>query len=300
MSDLPTAGTFRLDGMLQGPLPPDADGIAGLEAWVAAIKSNGLHLHLRVEGGSYSLVADPAVRKTSTLKGDDLEPLLTDRLQTLLDRLPPDVRSRAFSTLRSEEFRPDTAVQTLYAVGPDGRIHAEQRTVDVETARAAPEITASSLRRVLLPGLVALLLVLFISSFFIDYRQLLGEARDQIAPLKKEELTIRQEIAAEILRFELVEVDRKKNALVFRITRGPGWAAAMEAAPADAVAMDWPDYITVLAIRHGRCRIALFNKDGEQLVSREVAVADLREKESIEIALVTTPRDRIATAVLQP
>lgn len=300
MSDLPIAGTFRLDGMLQGPLPPDAAGTHDFQAWVAAIKSKGLHLHLRVEGGSYSLVADPAVRKTSTLKGDDLETLLTDSLQTLLEMLPPEVRSRAFSTLRSEEFRPETAVQTLFAVGPDGMIHTEQRIVDVETARASPEITPASLRRVLLPGLVALLLVLFISTFFIDYRQLLSAARDQMAPLKKEELTIRQEIPADILRFELVELDRKKNTLVFRLTRGPGWAAAMAAKPADAVAMDWPEFNTVLAIRHGRCRIALFNKEGKQLLSREVDVQSLREKKSIEVALVANPRDRIASAVLQP
>lgn len=300
MSDLPLVGTFLIDGMLQGPLPPDTDVVDDFETWVGSAKSKGLHLHLRVEGGSYSLVADPAIRKISTLNGDDLESLFTEVLQSLLDLLPLEIRVRAFSTLRSEEFRPGAAAQTLYAVGPDGEIQTEQRMVNVETGHAAPGITRASLRRIGLPALVALLLVLLVSIFFVDSRQLIGAARDRITPLKKDELVVRHEVATDILTLELIEVDRRKNTLVFRLSRGPGWSAAVEAGPADAMSMDWPEFITLLAIRHGRLRIALLDKDDRLLVSQEIDVRGLQERESIRIELVANPRDRIATVILQP
>jgi hypothetical protein len=298
MSDLPKPGTFRLDGMMQGPLP--ADAAADLTAWAASAKSNGLLLHLRIEGGSYSLVADPAVRATTSVKGGDLETLITRNLQHLLDLLPPEYRTRAFSTLRSEEFRPDTAVQTLYTIAHDGTVRAEQREVEIETGTAPPEVTAASLRRIALPGLVALLLVLFISTFFIDYRSLFGEARDRIVPLKAEEIVVRQEIQNTLVTFELTELDRAKNTLRFRLTRGPGWADAMALTPAQATAGNWPTFTSLLALHQGRCRITLANKKGEPLVVREIDIHGLQDKPSIEVTLVANPRDRIATATLRP
>lgn len=298
MSATPQAGTYRLDGMLQGPLA--AGGDHGLRAWAESAKAAGLHFHLRVEGGTFSFVADPVVRKSSGRKGGDLESVMAAGLNALLELLPPQQRGGCFSTLRSEEFLPGTAVRTLYPVGPDGRIHPEQRTADIDTAEAAPEITPASLRRAVLPALVALLLVLFVSTFFIDYRRLFSDARERLAPLKKEELAVRLETGGDFLAFDLKEVDTKRNTLVFVLSRGSGWAAAMAASPADASASGWKEYTTLLAIRQGRLRIGLHDKEGKLLVTREIDVRGLMEKESMEIAVVAHPEERIATVVLLP
>lgn len=297
MSGTPEAGTYRLDGMLQGPLVPGGD--PGLQAWADSAKAAGLHFHLRVEGGTFSFVADPVVRKTSRLKGD-LESTMTAGLDALLEMLPPQQRSGCFSTLRSEEFQPGTALRTLYSVGPDGRISSEQRSVDIDTAEAAPDITSASLRRAVLPTLVAILLVLFVSTFFIDYRQLFSNARERLLPLKKEELVVVRETGGDYLAIELKEVDNKHNALVFKLSRGPGWEAAMATSPADAMVAGWAEYTTLLAIRQGRFRIELYNKSKELLATREVDVRGLLEKESIEVAVVVHPKERISTVVLRP
>lgn len=297
MNGKPQAGTYRLDGMLQGPLAAEENE---LRAWADSAKAAGLLFHLRVEGGAFSFVADPAVRKSSGRKGGDLESVMTAGLNALLELLPPPQRTACFSTLRSEEFLPGAAVQTLYAVGPDGRIHSEQRTADIETAEAVPEITPASLRRAALPALVVLLLVLFVSTFFIDYRRLFSDARDRLVPLKKEEIVVRMETGGDFLAFELKAVDTKRNTLVFVLSRGSGWDAAMATSPAEATAAGWKEYTTLLAIRQGRLRITLTDKDAKPLVTREIDVRGLLENDRIEIAVIARPEERIASAVLQP
>lgn len=298
MSAAPEAGTYRLDGMLQGPL---ASGLEpDFQAWADSAKAAGLHFHLRVEGGTFSFVADAAVRKSSRLKGE-LADTMTGGLDALLELLPVQQRSACFSTLRSEEFRPGTAVRTLYSIGTDGRISSEQRTAEIDTEEALPEITPASLRRAALPALVAILLVLFVSSFFIDYRKLFSNARDQIVPLKKEELTVIQETGGDVISIELKEVDNKHDILVFTMKRGSGWDAAMAASPADATAKDWPEYSTLLAMRQARFRIELYNKEMELLATREANVRGLFKKKSIEVAVAAPPPgERIATVVLRP
>ncbi len=298
MNDLPAAGTFRLDGMLQGSFPSDEDKVGDFQACVDSAKASGFILHLRVEGGSYSLMADAAVRKISSLKGGDMESIIVDKLQALLDILPAELRARSFSTIRSEEFRQGTAVQTIYTVGRDGRISSEQRVVDVDTADAEPEMTPASLRRGILPAFVLILLTLFASSFFIDYHRLFTDARDRIAPLKKEELSVNQELAEDFINFELTEVVRKKSALIFTLKRGAKWEAAMAVKPAVAMELEWREFNTLMAIRQGRCRITLLDKEAKPILSREIDVRGLQEKESIEVALVADSDVRISAAVL--
>ncbi len=298
MSELPTAGTFRLDGMLQGSFPPDPDTVAEFESWANSAKASGVIFHLRVEGGSYSLMADASVRKISGIKGDDIESIIVQKLQELLDILPQEMRTRSFSTIRSEEFRPGTAVQTIYTVSRDGQVKSEQRAVDVDTADALPEITSASIRRAFLPAFILIFLTLFASSFFIDYSRLFTNARDRIAPLKKEELSLNQELSEDFINFELTDVIRKKSALIFTLKRGTKWEAAMALKPAAAMELEWREFNTLMAIRQGRCRITLFDKTGKPLLSREVDVKGLQEKESIEVAMVSDSDIRIASAVL--
>ena len=147
------------------------------------------------------------------------------------------------------------------------------------------EITPASLRRLAVPALAALILILAASAFFIDYRALFTKARDRIAPLEKEELLITQDIARKFVTFELDRIDRKKNALVFTLAHGPEWPVVETSSPSDALGMDWPEFNSILAIRHGRCRITLSNKNGEPLLSREIDIKDLLEQDSLEITL---------------
>lgn len=295
----PVAGTFRLDGMLQGPLPPDRPVGDDMEAWAASAKSSGLHFHLSVDGSQFSIVPDPSVQKTSRLAKPGLERLLVDALDALLSCLPVPSRSQAFSTIRSEEFRPGAAIQTLYAVGPDGKITSEQRTIDRDTEEAVPEITPASLRRAILPALVLLLLTLLVSSFFIDYRKLFSDARDRVVPLTKEEVTVDHAALGRFIEVELGGVDNKRNALLFQLKRGPEWDRAISTPPSQGTA-DWPGFLAQVAIHQRRARIELYAKDGKLLRSGELDLGPLHQKKSAEVAVHAKLRDRLERVVIRP
>ena len=300
MNQPPTAGTFTLDGMLQGPIPPDDHLRNAFEDWVKAAKSSGLGFHISFEGGNYSMVADSATQRTSRIKGKELDEFLTGGLNSLLKLLPPPVRTKSFSTIRSEEFRPGSVVQTLYTVAQDGSVKSEQRTKDADTEAAAPELTPASIRRAAVPAVIALLFVLLVSTFFIDYRKLFSSARDRLAPLKKEELVIDPTTMGDFITIELTKVDRKHSALIFSVKRGTQFERVITTRPADTPDLSWEDFSAMLAIHQGRMRVDFLNRENKILASREVDLRPLRSKETFEAPVVVNTDERIAKIVFHP
>ena len=73
MKNAPVAGTFRLDGMIQGPLT-EAEPISDMQNWVETGKKQGLVFHLSIEGNSFSITADPAVQKRFADVGQGIWP----------------------------------------------------------------------------------------------------------------------------------------------------------------------------------------------------------------------------------
>lgn len=296
MKEAPVAGTYRLDGMLQGPAPASEQD---LRAWTAAAKSAGLHFHLALEGGSFSIVADPAVHRISRLPVSDLTEHLSTALDNLLELLPDDGASIAFSTVRSEEFLQDRAVQTLYVVRPPGRIAAEQRTVEVQTEAAPPEFNSSSLRRVIPLALILILAGLFISSFFIDYRKLFADAKERVAPLTLEEISLDGSALGDYVHAELGGIDKARNSLVFRLKRGAKWDQALNSTPAESM-KDWQGFLMCQAIQQRRLRIEFRDKDGVLIGNGELALSALHDKESAELLVAPNLVGHLAKVVLRP
>src|SRR5215207_4149771 len=120
---MPRAGTFMLDGLVQGPVPPGADA---LERWVAQAAQASLRLSLEIDGSRFSLLADNTAMPTARTGKDGLAAAMTHALEALL-ALYPGGRATLYSTLRSREFRPGAEVQTLYAINGDGTVTAQSR-----------------------------------------------------------------------------------------------------------------------------------------------------------------------------
>jgi len=299
MNDAPIAGTFRLDGMIQGPLPPDLSVTGDIEAWILSARASGLVFHLRVDGPGFSIVTDPGIQATSRLAKPDLEALLSDALDGLLLLLPASCRGGVFSTVRSEEFRPGLALQTLFTVHPDGAVASEQRVVQIKTQEPHPEITAASLRRAALPALVVLLLILLASVFFIDYRKLFSEARDRVVPLAKEEVTVNQAALGKVVEVELAGIDHPHGALLFQLKRGSDWDRAHAAPPQDNPAT-WPDFLIRLAIHQSRLRIELYDKDDNNLGGGEISLDAIQKKPSAQVTVVANLSERLARIVIRP
>ena len=62
IGETPVAGTFRLDGMIEGPLPGDRDTIEDINTWLAAAKADGLHFHFGMDGPNFSIVTYRSIR----------------------------------------------------------------------------------------------------------------------------------------------------------------------------------------------------------------------------------------------
>src|SRR5436190_306668 len=121
---MPTAGTFMLDGLVQGPVPDPA----ALQAWVTQAARASLGFSLEIEGGRFSLLADNATVPTARMDKPGLTTGMTQALEALL-ALYPGGRATLYSTIRSREFRPGAEVQTLYIINPDGTISAQSREI---------------------------------------------------------------------------------------------------------------------------------------------------------------------------
>ena len=290
-------GTFRLDGMLQGPIPPDA---GALETWAMTAKRQGLHFHLSSDGSAFSIVADPAIEKVSRLQGKDLGVLLQEALVALLSLLPREVRNRVYSTVRSEEFRQGEAVQSLFGVALDGSVTSEQRVQSIATEAPAAEISVAALRKAVIPALMVLLVGLFVSSFFVDYEGMISSARDRVVPLSVEEVILDQSALEQCVSLEFIGVDSSRDLLMFEVSRGEAWQEAQSSTPQQSLA-DWPNFLRHLAIHRQRVELDLYNKAGVRLETLEVPLTAITEtRDSTKVSLHVRLKDRLAKIVARP
>ena len=298
MKELPVAGTFRLDGMLQASLGGDPMAASQVESWIASAAKQGLKFHLQLEGSGFSILGVSDVCKTSATGSDDLGELITDALQSLLDQLPEAARKGVMSTIRSEEFRPGAVIQTLYSVGPVGDVLSEERTLDIETEEPPPELTPASIRRYSLYALLALIVSLGISSLFIDYRKLFSEARDQVAPLSKEEVTLESKRLGDVVTVDLLAVDNRRKVIILEFSRGPGWEAAVNSKPNDDVS--WPVFLMHQAVHDGQLSVELLNKEGELLRGGGAPLDKLHSLKTFELVVPARHKDRLTKVVVRP
>jgi hypothetical protein len=299
MNPLPVAGTFRLDGMIQGPLPSDPAVIGNLQAWVVAAKASGLHFHFGLDAPYFSIVADPSVHPTAKLAGPDLAELLSDALNALMDLLPNPNPGNCFSTVRAEEFRPGIAIQTIFVLAADGRIASESRTVSSQTKGAPNKLALAVIRRTAMWALAVILPLLLVSSFFIDYRGLFARAADRMLPPGKENISVSQAALGEFVTVELTGLDRRRGTLGFKLKRGAKWDQALSSTPQQSLA-SWPEYLIHLAIHQRRLRIELYDQAGNHFGGGEISLDGLHQSSSADVEISAALPTRLAKIVIQP
>ncbi len=282
MKDLPVAGTFRLDGMLQASLGGDPVAADLVEAWVSAAAKQGLKFHFQLEGSGFSLLGVNEVCKSSSLAGGDLENLIVDGLQSLLDQLPEAARKGVMSTIRSEEFRPGEVVQSLYSVGPTGQVISEQRILDIETEEPPPELTPASIRRYAFVAIVALVVSLVISAIFVDYRKLFTDAKDNITISDENEIKVDTTRLEDVVTVKVIKVHKAKEALILELRRGKRWSEAMASSPSES--SDWGVFLMNQALHNQRVRVEFFNRKNEMLSRTEIPLDELMKKPKALVA----------------
>jgi hypothetical protein len=117
-----------------------------------------------------------------------VDSVVSAQLDALLQAFPPVQRTAVLSTVRSIEYQPGEEIQTLYAVGPDGCIHSEQRTIDARTTKPPEPLTGKEKIRIGLTGLVILGVLFAMSAIFVDYRGMWQNMKDKTTSLDQQHI----------------------------------------------------------------------------------------------------------------
>jgi len=295
-------GTVQLDGLIEGRIPPDAESIEQrLREWVEFAKQANLRFSLDIDGAGFSLLPD-----TSPIPADDLGPDPSETIRDLLDQLlsvfTPPQRTSVFSTLRSSEFQPGKEIQTIYAIGSDGRIDVQQRTVEAETTKPAEPLTLARKIRLAGLGLAIAAVLLAISSIWVPYGRLISEAVHRAQPVDADK------IALDLGHFEPYlepndmstrRVD-KHLLLVISIRRTeafPTDAAELQAAW-EAAGDDLHKRLTIEALARGQLSVEQFDAEGKYRGRFPVRIAGLREKQTVSLDIPIRRKYRPERVVL--
>lgn len=281
-------GTLVLDGLLQGPLGEAPDAAAQVRRWCEDVFP--LPVSLEIEGSSFSILPEGRPALTGPL-GADPERTLVEKLNKLLDIVPDDRPGHLVSTLHSARYARNQEVQTIYALGADGRFELRQRRVDVQTVVPARPPTRKERVRLGLIVLVAAVAVFLVSAVFVDYRSMFRNAKQRLWPFDTEGLDVQTG------PFEpYVQVSKRAasgNKLVLTLQRTDKFPTSDKAL--QALAKEANDSLAsrlvVEALARGYLRCERFDSNGKFLGFSLHRIADLRTKKEIPLVL-PLPSDR--------
>ncbi|MEZ5978569.1 MAG: hypothetical protein R3F34_10155 [Planctomycetota bacterium] len=131
------SGRCRIEGLLEGPLPPVPGFREYLENWTRELERRGIAVVANVDGGRFDVFApelDVAIPRVGLSPTDSL----ADAVRELLDKVPDGERSRVHSTLRTVESGDGVETRTLLAVRSPGVLERVEDRVAVATAPPIP------------------------------------------------------------------------------------------------------------------------------------------------------------------
>ena len=228
-------GTISLEGLVEGPLPPFPDAQQKLEKWASGFAGGRVRISLQVDGGHFSALPsnEPVAVKGLAKEGGEPAQVVADSLADLLRFFPPLERARVFSTLRSVEYRHGQEVQTLFAVGPDGRAVTRQQSVACATVKPAEPVSGREALKRGLVGLVVAAAILALSAIWVPYPAIWRQLTARVEPVK---VSVETGSFAPYFRAEVAGLDRRDGTLKLKLTRTAAYPrdeAALDALYAD-------------------------------------------------------------------
>ncbi len=289
MTPKPLTGTYYLDGLIEGPLGSASDAQARLADWMRLAQQAGYGFSLEIEGSGFSLLGDTARRRAPSPTTDMAEPL-RDLLQQLAQSFPLELRSGLFSTVRSVQYGENLETQTIYALGPDGEVDAQQRTVDTATAMPEPPLTRKDHIRFGLVSLVALIAIFGISSLFVDWGDMFTKTMRKVTPVDVDAIAI--ELGAFEPFFEVTEKDTKGNKLQLALKRKDAYPKDLaEIERRLTTAKGLAERKTLEALASGYVRIEVFGAEDKFQGSATLRIADLATKDDVKTMMAFLRED---------
>ncbi len=273
-------GSLKLDGLIEGPIPPFPDGGSALQDWVRGTREQGLTFHLSIDGPAFSLLPDSSPLRSTT--DGELQEKIAASLRTLLAIYPGELHGRIFSTLRSSHLLSDTEVQSIYAISSRG-LDVQERRVP-RTTSIDPTPTGIDSRKLILfgGGALVLLIGLVALAYWLGFGRLWSALRDQQLPVDAERIALD---TSPVDKYLHVERKDRVSTLELTITRKKAFPVDLAAVDAtEKAARDAGDLRGLLALEKlvvdGSLRFEFLDADGNHLVSREIGIRELLDQES--------------------
>lgn len=291
-----TEGTLQLDGLLEGRLNALPEGEKHLQEWVRFAGSVALPFSLEIDGSQFNLLPGRQAIQAAHL-GPDPSETVVNALNQLIKLFPASERQHVYSTLRSVEYRPNLEIQTLYAMGSQGQIEARQRSVESQTAAPLRPMGRKEKLRLAGLGLMVAVLVLAVSTFFVDYRQLLAQVRDRLTPFDAQAVAV--DNAAFEPYFTVEGKASQEGYLVLSLKRTPQYPQnSQDLDKLSAQSADSLEHrLAVEALARGYVRCEFFDKDGRFVAAAFERIAPLRQQESIRLRLPLPPDRRLGKII---
>ncbi len=210
-------GTFKLDGLIEGPIfgPEDQQY---LEDLIRQAQSHGIQLNLSSDGGRFSML--PGLDSIKLNSNSSARALVSSLLENWLSNYNDQECCQIMSTLRSVEYVPGKELQVLYGIAPNGKIHAEQRAVDCQTTPPPEPLDPKVIKKMVLYGVGVAFVVILISTLFVPYREIGGRIWNNIKPYDTGSIEITSTYK-DIMILDSVEYDKKESVLKIIMNLSP-------------------------------------------------------------------------------
>lgn len=288
-------GTFRLEGMLEGPLPAEENPEQKLREWKETADSINLNFDLQIEGGSFNLLAEGDSIVVRELPDNNPVHQVKTLLEQLLELLPDRSPSSIYSTLRGIEYRDGHSVQTVFRIRPGNQVDTMERTVEEETT--SPEHVSWSGSRIIqagAAGLLTVIIALFVLSFFFDFGDVITKGLRNLTPLSTDQIAIQNDTFDAYFRVEKDEITTE-GVLVLTLTRNrqlPSVSSAPDAEePSTTVTRN---QLIQRRLRTGYVRVEMFDRNDAFITHQMVRIKPLRKNDELTVRLVlpNQPRPR--------
>ena len=278
--------TYRLEGLIQGPLPPGPEGRVVIEKLAADFNRNGLRLTSLFDDCQFTLTAENVTRDTEEIHPLEVDLMVHHALEKLLGAYPQELRMQIFSTLRSREYRPNLEVQSIYLVIFPGQVKVERREVTAEVEPRPAPLSAKNQFGYLVAAVGILALLGWASTSLVEYRDLGEQKLSTLRGTRLEDLKVDDKSLIDFVR--VVDVDLEKppaSFIVLTLRKGTKWPDDVTPLPPNSKGYT-PAYRAAhrAAIEDRQLTVVLRDDQGTQTISK-VSIREFFDDDKKEITV---------------
>ncbi len=278
-------GTIILDGIIEGKIENNKINSLLIE-WIDFARSNNLKFYLETSGNSFSIPADNNPINLIDFKGDfkgDFSSLIKNVIEELVKIFPDNYKSKIFSTIRSTEYKQNLEIQSLYNISNNGLIDIRTREIETNTLEQEKPLTLKSKIIVSSFGVLVFIILILISSLFVDYKSFMTNLKKEVIPLNVENIIIDNEFRNFLT---IINIEKTTGNLLITLKRSNNFP--INDKDFDKLLLDkksLKDKITIESIYKGYIIYEYFDDEGHFIFSDRIRISGLKDNNIIMATL---------------